>query len=192
MGGVFVSLLSQESPDGSFLFPWAGPAAGNALCHDRLRWGFGLWSGTGKGTGTGADSGPPFGLRTVASDHGKGTLPDPPLTEGCMAAANIVPVTDADFEAVIQGPGLVVVDFWAEWCIPCKAIAPVLEDLASEYNGRLRVAKLNVDENRQTPARFGVRGIPTLLFFRDGSRVDQLIGNLPKAQVRSKIEALLA
>ena len=109
-----------------------------------------------------------------------------------MAAANIVQVTDAEFETVIQGPGLTVVDFWAEWCIPCKAIAPVLEELAGEFAGRLRVAKLNVDENRQTPARFGIRGIPTLLFFKDGARVDQLIGNLPKAQIRSKIEALVA
>src|SRR3990170_2362630 len=109
-----------------------------------------------------------------------------------MAAANIVKVTDADFDAAVQGPGLVVVDFWAEWCVPCKAIAPVLEELAADYDGRLQVAKLNVDENRQTPARFGIRGIPTLLFFRDGTRVDQLIGNLPKAQVRAKVEALLA
>jgi len=109
-----------------------------------------------------------------------------------MAAANIVQVTDADFEAVIQGPGLVVVDFWAEWCVPCKAIAPVLEELAGEFAGRLRVAKLNVDENRQTPARFGIRGIPTLLFFKDGARADQLIGNLPKAQIRSKIASLMA
>jgi len=109
-----------------------------------------------------------------------------------MATANIVHVTDADFENVIQGPGLVAVDFWAEWCVPCRAIAPVLEELAVEYAGRLHVAKLNVDENRQTPARFGIRGIPTLLFFKQGARVDQLIGNLPKAQIRSKIEALLA
>ncbi len=109
-----------------------------------------------------------------------------------MATANIVQVTDADFEAVIQAPGLTVVDFWAEWCVPCKAIAPLLEALAGEFAGRLRVAKLNVDENRQTPARFGIRGIPTLLFFRDGARVGQLIGNLPKAQIRSKIESLVA
>ena len=109
-----------------------------------------------------------------------------------MATANIVHATDADFETVIQGPGLVAVDFWAEWCGPCQAIAPVLEELAAEYAGRLRVAKLNVDENRQTPARFGIRGIPTLLFFKQGARVDQLIGSLPKAQIRSKIEALLA
>ncbi len=108
-----------------------------------------------------------------------------------MATANIVQVTDADFEAVIQAPGLTVVDFWAEWCVPCRAIAPVLEELAGEFAGRLCVAKLNVDENRQTPARFGIRGIPTLLFFRDGARVDQLIGNLPKAQIRSKIESLV-
>lgn len=87
---------------------------------------------------------------------------------------------------------LLLVDFWAEWCAPCKAIAPVLEELAAEFAGRVRVAKLNVDENRQTPARFGIRGIPTLLFFKDGARVDQLIGNLPKAQIRSKIASLVA
>ena len=109
-----------------------------------------------------------------------------------MAATNIVPVADGEFETAIQGPALVVVDFWAEWCVPCRAIAPVLEEVAAEYGERLRVLKLNVDENRETPARFGIRGIPTLLFFRDGTRIDQLIGNLPKAQIRSKIESLLA
>ena len=109
-----------------------------------------------------------------------------------MLPGNILQVTDAEFEAVIQGPGLTVVDFWAEWCGPCKAIAPVLEELAAEFAGRLRVAKLNVDQNRQTPARFGIRGIPTLLFFKDGARVDQLIGSLPKAQIRSKIASLVA
>jgi thioredoxin 1 len=109
-----------------------------------------------------------------------------------MATAHIEAVSDANFDAVIQDPGLVAVDFWAEWCGPCKAIAPVLEELAAEYAGKLKVVKLNVDENRQTPARFGIRGIPTLLFFRQGARVDQLIGNLPKAQIRSKVESLLA
>ncbi len=109
-----------------------------------------------------------------------------------MATAHIEAVSDGNFDTVIQGPGLVAVDFWAEWCGPCKAIAPVLEELAAEYAGRLRVLKLNVDENRQTPARFGIRGIPTLLFFKEGARVDQLIGNLPKAQIRSKVESLLA
>lgn len=109
-----------------------------------------------------------------------------------MAGTNIVAVRDVEFDSAIQGPGLVVVDFWAEWCLPCKAVTPVLEEVAAEYAGRLRVLKLNVDESRQTPARFGIRGIPTLLFFRDGARVDQLIGNLPKGQITSKIESLLA
>ncbi len=108
-----------------------------------------------------------------------------------MTDAKIVKLTDADFDAQVKALPLVLVDFWAEWCGPCRMIAPILEELAGEYPDRLVVGKLNVDENRQTAARFGVRSIPTLMFFRDGSRVDQVIGAHPKATIKSKIDQLL-
>lgn len=106
-----------------------------------------------------------------------------------MASDKAVHVTDADFEErVIKGKGLILVDFWAEWCAPCRMVAPVLEDLAVEYEGRMTVTKLNVDENRQTAARFGIRSIPTILFFKDGSQVEQVIGALPKSGIKTKIQ----
>jgi thioredoxin 1 len=108
-----------------------------------------------------------------------------------MADAKLVKLTDADFDAQVKAHPLMLVDFWAEWCGPCRMIAPVLEELAGEYAGRLTVGKLNVDENRQIAARFGIRSIPTLLFFRDGARVEQVIGAHPKATLKAKIEQLL-
>jgi thioredoxin 1 len=110
---------------------------------------------------------------------------------GSMAGATILKLTDADFDTQVKGQPLVVVDFWAEWCGPCKMIAPVLEELAGEYAGRMAVGKVDVDENRQTAAKFGIRSIPTLLFFKDGSRVDQVIGAHSKATIKAKIEQLL-
>ncbi|MGH7406962.1 MAG: thioredoxin [Candidatus Methylomirabilales bacterium] len=103
-------------------------------------------------------------------------------------AAEIVKVTDQDFDRQIKEGGLTLVDFWAEWCGPCRVIAPILEDLAREYAGRLTIAKLNVDENRDIPARFGIRSIPTLLIFKGGVRVDQVIGAVPKGALKSKID----
>jgi thioredoxin 1 len=108
-----------------------------------------------------------------------------------MAPGKILTLTDADFDAQVKAQPLIVVDFWAEWCGPCRMVAPVLEELANEYSDRLTVGKVNVDENRQTAARFGVRSIPTLMFFRDGSRVDQVIGAHPKATIKAKIDQLL-
>jgi thioredoxin 1 len=108
-----------------------------------------------------------------------------------MAHGTILKLTDTDFVEQVKAHPLVLVDFWAEWCPPCRMIAPVLEELAGEYSDRLVVGKLNVDENRQTAARFGIRSIPTLLFFRDGAKVDQVIGAHPKATLRAKIEQLL-
>lgn len=107
--------------------------------------------------------------------------------------ANITRVTDADFtNRVHNQAGLVVVDFWAEWCGPCRMIAPVLEDLATEYGEQVTIAKLNVDENPETAARFGVRSIPTLLFFKGGERVDQVIGAVPRGAIKEKIDKYLA
>jgi thioredoxin 1 len=98
-------------------------------------------------------------------------------------------VTDADFATEIeQHDGLAMVDFWAVWCGPCQIVAPSVEQLASEYAGRLKVAKLDVDQSPQTPARFGVRSIPSILFFKNGQHVDTIVGAVPKAQLTQKIE----
>lgn len=109
-----------------------------------------------------------------------------------MSSNNIVQVSDADFDQkVVKSPGLTIVDFWAEWCAPCRMIAPVLEELADEYSGKVTIAKLNVDENPRTAARFGIRSIPTLLLFKGGERVDQVIGAVPRNVIQSKIGAHL-
>jgi thioredoxin 1 len=101
--------------------------------------------------------------------------------------SNAVAVTDTDFETQIeQHPGLAVVDFWATWCAPCRMIAPILEQLAEEYKGKAKVAKLDVDSNIRTATRFNVRSIPTILFFKDGKLVDQVVGAVPKPQLELK------
>ena len=109
-----------------------------------------------------------------------------------MSSEKIVQVSDADFDQkVVKSQGLTIVDFWAEWCAPCRMIAPVLEELADEYSGKVTIAKLNVDENPRTAARFGIRSIPTLLIFKGGERVDQVIGAVPRNVIQSKIGAYL-
>ncbi|HEX6250176.1 MAG TPA: thioredoxin [Gemmatimonadaceae bacterium] len=103
--------------------------------------------------------------------------------------ANTVTVTDADFETEIeQYDGLAVVDFWATWCAPCRLIAPALDQLAQEYAGKAKVAKLDVDTNIKTATRFNVRSIPTILFFKGGKIVDQVIGAVPKPQLDMKFQ----
>ncbi len=98
-------------------------------------------------------------------------------------------VTDTNFEEEIEKyAGLAVVDFWAPWCGPCRMIAPILDQLATEYSGKAKVAKPDVDTNQQTAMRFGVRSIPTVLFFKDGKLVDQVIGAVPKAKLESKFK----
>ena len=108
-----------------------------------------------------------------------------------MASETIVHLTDASFDETLAAHSeAVVVDFWAEWCGPCKAIAPVLEELATEYTGRITIAKVNVDEYPGLAARFQVRSIPMLLFFKAGQVVDQVVGAVPKAHIKKRLDAV--
>ena len=110
-----------------------------------------------------------------------------------MASDLIKHVSDASFQAdVLDADGPVLVDFWAEWCGPCKAIAPILEDVANAYNGKLQVAKMNVDDNRDVPAKHGIRGIPTLILFKGGQVTATKVGALSKAQLTAFIDQQIA
>ena len=100
-----------------------------------------------------------------------------------------VTVTDASFgKEIEEAQGLAIVDFWAAWCGPCRVVAPVIEQLAQDYAGRVKVAKLDVDANQQTTARFNVRSIPSILFFKDGKHVDTVIGAVPRPHLERKIQ----
>ena len=102
-------------------------------------------------------------------------------------------VTDATFEQeVVQAPRPVMVDFWAPWCGPCKMVAPIVEELAEEYDGKVNFVKLNTDDNPATAARYGIRSIPTLLVFKEGQPVGQIIGFRPKSDLRRRLDAALA
>ncbi len=110
-----------------------------------------------------------------------------------MASELIKHLSDASFEAdVLQAATPVLVDYWAEWCGPCKMIAPILDEVAGAYQGKLQVAKMNVDENREVPAKFGIRGIPTLMLFKDGQIAATKVGALSKAQLIAFIDQQLA
>ena len=105
---------------------------------------------------------------------------------------NIVNVSDASFEEdVLKADSPVLVDYWAEWCGPCKLIALVLEEIAKEYDGRLKICKLNIDENSETPPKFGIRGIPTLMLFKGGNVEATKVGALSKSQLSAFIDANL-
>lgn len=102
-------------------------------------------------------------------------------------------VTSATWEQeVLKAPGLVLVDFWAVWCGPCRMVAPIVDEISKEYEGKLKVVKLNTDENPDVASKYRIMGIPTLMFFKDGQTVDQVVGAVPKAQLKTKVDALLS
>ena len=110
-----------------------------------------------------------------------------------MASDLIKHVSDASFQAdVLDATAPVLVDFWAEWCGPCKMIAPILDEVAGTYQGKIQVAKVNVDDNRDVPAKFGIRGIPTLIMFKDGQIAATKVGALTKAELTAFIDQQLA
>ena len=109
-----------------------------------------------------------------------------------MASDLIKHISDSSFESdVLQADKPVLVDYWAEWCGPCKMIAPILDEVSKDYDGKLRVAKMNVDENRDVPAKYGIRGIPTLMLFKDGQLAATKVGALSKAQLTAFIDSHL-
>ncbi|MCJ7810144.1 MAG: thioredoxin [Desulfobulbaceae bacterium] len=105
---------------------------------------------------------------------------------------DVLQVKDANFEEeIVQSDIPAMVDFWAEWCGPCKTVGPVVEELAKEYQGKIKIAKMNVDENRETPAKFGIRNIPTLILFKDGKVAQTIVGAYPKSHLDGELKKLL-
>lgn len=100
-------------------------------------------------------------------------------------------VTDSNFNELINSGKPMVLDFWAEWCGPCRMVSPIIDELAAEYEGRVIIGKMNVDDNNDVVVQFGIRNIPTILFFKDGKMVDKQVGSVPKATLAAKVEALL-
>lgn len=105
----------------------------------------------------------------------------------------LINITDKSFELeVLKSDIPVLVDFWATWCAPCRAIAPIIEEMAETYAGKIKVAKMDVDENPSTPGKYGVRGIPTLILFKKGEVIDQVVGAVPKNQIKGFIEKAIS
>ena len=110
-----------------------------------------------------------------------------------MAGVGVLEINDANFDQeVLQSEQPVLVDFWAGWCGPCKAIAPIVDGMAATYAGKLKVTKVNVDQNGAAPSRYGIRGIPALLLFKGGKVVDQIVGYVPQDVIEEKVQRLLA
>src|SRR5487761_1816613 len=110
-----------------------------------------------------------------------------------MASDKVSHISDAEFESeVLKSETPVLIDFWAPWCGPCRAIAPLVDEVANEYAGRLKVVKINVDDNPQTPSRYGVRGIPNLLIIKSGQVKEQIVGAVPKSHLVRAVDSALA
>lgn len=121
---------------------------------------------------------------------GRDRLPTPSYSKEIQVHENIVEVTDDNFDSeVLQSEVPVLVDYWAEWCGPCKMIAPILDEIAAEYGGKVKIAKLDIDNNQNTPPKYGVRGIPTLMLFKNGSVEGTKVGALSKTQLASFIDS---
>ncbi|MDD3472987.1 MAG: thioredoxin [Desulfomonilaceae bacterium] len=104
-------------------------------------------------------------------------------------SGKLLHVTDANFEEeILKSSTPALVDFWAAWCGPCRTVGPVVEELANEYGEKIKIAKLNVDDNKQTPSKYGVRGIPTLMLFKNGQVVDQIVGAVPKSKIKELLD----
>jgi thioredoxin 1 len=109
-----------------------------------------------------------------------------------MAGADVFTIGDSEFKKeVLECQQPVLVDFWASWCAPCRAIAPAVEELATQYKGRVKVAKINIDEHQDTPQQYGVRSIPTLLVFKAGKVVEQIVGAVPKARLEEALKKVV-
>lgn len=107
-------------------------------------------------------------------------------------AEGLVEATTANWEnEVLKAQGVVMIDFWAAWCGPCRMISPTVEELAKEYTGKVKVMKLNTDDNSDIASRYKIMGIPTIMFFKDGTKVDQIVGVVPKQQLKAKLDSLL-